>query len=1038
MSKILPGFLLCTAILTGCGGGGGGGGDGTAVIAQNQVPTVSVSGVTVFETETVTLTATAVDADGSITQYSWRQIDGILVDLGSANTANISFTAPAVASDQSLTFQVTVTDDKGATNNSNATVAVKFNQAPQIAIADGEAPENTEYALNATISDPDGSIGLIEWKQVDGVSVNLSGTDSSTLRFTTPTVEEDSALRFQVTATDNLGKASVKVLTLWVKDVNQAPEVSVESQEVFETQNVNLTAVSSDADGSIVKYSWTQTGGSAVNFSGGETASISLTAPAVTADEILSFKVTVTDNKGAIEEADATLKVKFNQLPVVTAANTEVNEQTSDSVTAAISDADGSIVSISWLQIAGPTVTVTGTDTATLGFTAPDVQQDTELQFKVTATDNLGKSSAATSTVTVKTTDVSYSIQGVVTDAPIANAVITTTIAGVTYTATANANGEYFLDIKLATDAGDELIILTATSPDSAAVLFHSILGNSADIGTAAGSDTTLTSTELFATNITNVTAAYYALVVHANNGVVPTTKAELSQAAWNIDGDFLLPFATAVKLVLDYSSENADLALPAGFETIAAWLADREAVLSYIRKVRNSAETTYNEALAAIEADEKLVNTQANAVDLIGRYYVERRQGTREISQLVLNNDYSGEWLEPDRSASFTWNKTEQGIELSFGSPGLLIKQVSTAYSTHLDSVLLKLSANTETAAQFSAEYTEVNYSNFGGIYESTSTNVYTGSFNALKSTAVKNAFDYFELNSNYALPYSGVDSEFSPEALISSQLVNTEVAKLRLTGDERSGTAYIETGYFSVPDTLNLTQKTYPWQLNDAGQIIISLSANEYIEVSLLAIKRYADNPVVSVKSVTNDHNRAITKVVGVKQNIFWNSNNVPGRYLVQSDDLELLQIFWMELNADNTALTVSGYDINKDEKLTVDEMTQMPGYWQFDENGNVQVRRYRSNETGRYCLANQWQPALEDECQLYNERTMQLYNLGEVDEKGQQDVSLILEHRFYDSYRRGGSTGYPQLEEDLMGYGSYYHIIWQKIDERPVVLD
>ena len=176
----------------------------------------------------------------------------------------------------------------------------------------------------------------------------------------------------------------------------------------------------------------------------------------------------------------------------------------------------------------------------------------------------------------------------------------------------------------------------------------------------------------------------------------------------------------------------------------------------------------------------------------------------------------------------------------------------------------------------------------------------------------------------------------------------------------------------------------------------------------------------------------------MVGVKKDLTWTSNNVPGTYLLQSDDLELLQIFWLELNADNTALTVSGYDINKDEKLTADEMTQMPGYWQFDENGNVQVRRYRSNETGRYCLANQWQPALEDECQLYNDRTMQLYNLGEVDENGQQDVSLIIEQRLYDSYRRGGSTGYPQLEADLMGVGSYYHIIWQKIDERPIVLN
>ena len=819
---------------------------------------------------------------------------------------------------------------------------------------------------------------------------------------------------------------------------NKSPTVSVNGATVFETETVTLTATAADSDGSIAQYSWVQTSGTAVTFSGGTTANIAFTAPAVAADQVLSFRVTVTDDKGASKTADATVTVKFNQLPVVTAANAEINEQTAGSVTATTSDADGSIASISWQQTAGPTVVITGADTATIGFTAPDVQQDTELKFTVTATDNLGKSSTATSTVTVKTTDVSYSIQGTVTDAPIANAVVTAEVAGVTYTATANANGEYVLEIKLAQDAGDELIILTATSPDSAAVLFHSILGNAEDIRTAAGSDTTLTNAELFATNITNVTSAYYALVAQANNGAVPTTKAQLSQAEWNMEGDYLLPFATAVKLVLDYSAGNADLTLPAGFQTVAEWLANRDAVLSYIRNAKNTAEATYNEALAAIEADKKLVDVQTNTTDLIGRYYVEDQSGTREISQLVLNSDFSGEWLEPGRGSSFTWSQTEQGIELSFGSPGLLLRQESVVYSNHLDRVLLKVKANSTIAVQFSAEYTEVKYANYGGVYEPATPNIYTGSFSALKSTAVKNAFDYFELNSSYALPYSGVDSEFSSDALLRTYDVNTEVAKLRLTGDKNSGTAYIETGYYSVPDTLNLVQNSYSWHLNDAGQIVISVSANEYIEVSLLSIRRYADNPVVSVKTVVNGSYRAITDVVGVKQNVAWDNTNVVGKYLFQSGDIDSLQVFWLELNDDNTALTVSGYDINQDEKLTADEMTQMPGYWQFDENGHVQVRRYRSNETRRYCSASQWQPALEDECQLFNNRTMQLYNLGEVNENGNQDVSLILEHRFYDSYLRGGSTGYPQLEEALMGSGSYYHVMWQKVTERPVVLD
>ena len=197
---------------------------------------------------------------------------------------------------------------------------------------------------------------------------------------------------------------------------NKAPNVSVNNTTGFETEAISLTAVASDEDGSIAQYSWVQVGGTAVTFTGGTSANITFTAPAVTADQILSFRVTVIDDKGASNTADGLVTVKFNQAPVITVANVVVDEQSAGSVVADISDIDGSISSIRWLQVSGPQVTLTGADTATLGFTAPNVQQDTELQFSVTATDNLGKSSSATSIVSVKTTDVSYSIEGVVTD----------------------------------------------------------------------------------------------------------------------------------------------------------------------------------------------------------------------------------------------------------------------------------------------------------------------------------------------------------------------------------------------------------------------------------------------------------------------------------------------------------------------------------------------------------------------------------------------------------------------------------------------
>ena len=65
------------------------------------------------------------------------------------------------------------------------------------------------------------------------------------------------------------------------------------------------------------------------------------------------------------------------------------------------SDSDGSIASFSWTQTAGPSVTLTGADTATASFTAPAVGASTTLDFELTVTDNDGATASDTVQITV-------------------------------------------------------------------------------------------------------------------------------------------------------------------------------------------------------------------------------------------------------------------------------------------------------------------------------------------------------------------------------------------------------------------------------------------------------------------------------------------------------------------------------------------------------------------------------------------------------------------------------------------------------------
>lgn len=80
-------------------------------------------------------------------------------------------------------------------------------------------------------------------------------------------------------------------------------------RSVAEGSAVSLQGSGSDSNGTIAAYSWTQTAGPAVTLNGASTATASFTAPQVTANTVLIFRLTVTDNQGATGSDDVTITV---------------------------------------------------------------------------------------------------------------------------------------------------------------------------------------------------------------------------------------------------------------------------------------------------------------------------------------------------------------------------------------------------------------------------------------------------------------------------------------------------------------------------------------------------------------------------------------------------------------------------------------------------------------------------------------------------------------------------------------------------------
>jgi chitinase len=87
----------------------------------------------VDEGDTVTLTgAASTDSDGTIASYSWTQIAGPTVALDTPNAVTCDFTAPEVSELTTMTFELTVTDNSGATNTDTVNIYVTDTTPPAV------------------------------------------------------------------------------------------------------------------------------------------------------------------------------------------------------------------------------------------------------------------------------------------------------------------------------------------------------------------------------------------------------------------------------------------------------------------------------------------------------------------------------------------------------------------------------------------------------------------------------------------------------------------------------------------------------------------------------------------------------------------------------------------------------------------------------------------------------------------------------------------------------------------------------------------
>lgn len=355
-------------------------------------------------TNSTTISGSGSDPDGSITSYTWQKISGPSASL--ANTNSPTLTVNSLV-EGIYTFRLTVTDDDGATGTDQITITVlAINQNPNSNAGEDiiiTFPTNST-TLNGSGSDPDGTIQSYAWTQLNGPSTATIGSPANAITNVSSLIEGTYQFLLTVTDNDNAQDTDIAQVIVEPASANIAPNANA-GEDIFiklPNNSVTINGIASDVDGTITDYSW-------VVFSGPSTYTlINENTTTVTIENMVAgtytLRFTVTDDDGATDVDPVKINVAEENVNVIPVANAGPNKSitlptNSVVLNGSAIDNDGSIQTISWQQLSGPS-TATLVNQNTLTLTANDLVEGS-YNFELEVTDNDGATDTDNATVTV-------------------------------------------------------------------------------------------------------------------------------------------------------------------------------------------------------------------------------------------------------------------------------------------------------------------------------------------------------------------------------------------------------------------------------------------------------------------------------------------------------------------------------------------------------------------------------------------------------------------------------------------------------------
>lgn len=286
----------------------------------------------------------------------------------------------------------------------------------------------------------------------------------------------------------------------------------------------------------------------------------------------------------------------------------------------------------------------------------------------------LSVGSASQSATVNLAVEAALTLQGLVTDGPIANAAVKASVGTQSFSATADASGKYSVAVK--TSQPGDFVTLTATGAGTQApVVLTSWVGEARSL-VAAARDGKLAADQKPGLDVTQVTAAQAGLISQASTA--PKTDAELATALQGLSPQAVLDAAAAVKLVVD-----GGVTLPAGVADTRELLNSSAALGAFQAGLLRDKPVALEAARQSTRDDPLLgkapptPGANGDPVTLIYAYGEEA--STTQVRVLTLHADGTGTEVS-DALRSITWKLDGRALAVTYNSA---IEQTFDAFST-------------------------------------------------------------------------------------------------------------------------------------------------------------------------------------------------------------------------------------------------------------------------------------------------------------------------------------------------------------------